>query len=77
MRPLRFKRYFDGVYKYHYISEEPRVIEKNWPGLFGEWNSDRTPMSEFNVNSNDCEEVAVYLGLTWRLSSGLCRYGIP
>jgi len=59
------------------VSGESRIVEQNWTGLFKDWPGEKTPFFLFNVNNNNCEEVAIYLGLVWRLSEGLCRYGIP
>ncbi len=57
--------------------DEP-VVERHWPGLFGEWPEvGPTPFTEYAVNNNNCEEVAVYLGLIWRLTSDLALYGVP
>ena len=36
----------------------------------------RPPGTEYAVNNNNTEEIAVYLGLIWRVTDGLARYGI-
>ena len=35
------------------------------------------PWTEYAVNNNNTEEIAVYLGLIWRVTDGLARCGIP
>ncbi len=78
MKPLQFRlEYSNGLYAFRYTSGVNRIVEKNWPGLFKDWPQGRNPFSEFNVNNNNCEEVAIYLGLVWRLSESLTRYGMP
>lgn len=80
MKPLLFRTHHDRLYTYHYVSGESRVVDKHWPGLFEEPAAnatEKTPYTEFNVNNNNCEEVAIYLGLAWRISYGLSRSGIP
>lgn len=72
-RPFRLERWVeDGIYTYRHIAREGPVVEKNWSGLFAEWSDyGPTPRTELGVGSNNCEEVAVYLGLIWRLTRGL------
>lgn len=79
-RPIEFESWVeDGLYTYRYTSQAGGPFERNWPGLFeGEWpEHGPTPMTEFAVNNNNCEEVAIYLGLIWRLTEGLVPYGVP
>jgi hypothetical protein len=78
-RPFGFERWVDDrIYTYRHIAREGPVVEKNWPGLFQEWpDYGPTPRTELGVGSNNCEEVAVYLGLIWRLTRGLALYGVP
>jgi hypothetical protein len=78
-RPFRFERWVeDGVYTYRHIANEGPVVEKNWPGLFAEWpDYGPTPRTGLGVGSDNCEEVAVYLGLIWRLTRRLALYGVP
>jgi len=57
------------------------VVEQHWPGLdeqrISSGDDDRNPFLRFAVNSNNQEEVAVYLGLAWALTAGTERYAIP
>jgi hypothetical protein len=78
-RPFSFESWVDeGIHTYRYVAREGPVVERNWRGLFGEWPEiGPTPYSEYAVNNNNCEEVAVYLGLIWRLTSDLMLYGVP
>ncbi|MEU1618539.1 hypothetical protein ABZ479_14730 [Streptomyces sp. NPDC005722] len=77
MLPIRFDATKgDGVHVFHYLPTLGTPVTRNWPGLFGEWPEERTPFTEWAVNNN-MEEVAVYLGLVWRLTAGLRRFAIP
>jgi hypothetical protein len=58
------------------------VVEQHWPGLDEQQiatddDAERNPFLRFAVNSNNQEEVAVYLGLVWALTAGTERYAIP
>ncbi len=71
-----------GLHRYSYLPGEDVPLDDPWPGLFEEWSEDgvflsRTPMTEYAVNNVNCEEVAVYLGLLWRLTEGGHRFAIP
>lgn len=84
MRPFTFHTSIEeGVFTYRYVSPVEGVIEKRWAGWgdFAAWaDADDTPhYDDFNVINHNgrAEELALYLGLVWRLSHGLCRYGIP
>ena len=78
MKPFHFEiEYHEGLHVFRYLSGVSRMVERNWPGLAQDWPEHPTPYSEFNVNNNNCEEMAIYLGYAWRLTEGLCRYGIP
>lgn len=78
-RPFAFESWVeDGLHTYRHVARDGPVVEHNWSGLFGEWPEvGPTPYTEYAVNNNNCEEVAVYLGLIWRLTSGLMLYGVP
>jgi hypothetical protein len=79
-RPLTFEHWTDdGLHTYQYVAREGPVVEANWPGLFeGDWpEHGPTPYTEYAVNNNNCEEVAVYLGLIWRLTEGLLPCSVP
>ncbi|MGW1537553.1 hypothetical protein [Streptomyces aureus] len=78
MHPIRFSAApSHGVHAFHYLPGDDLTVSRNWPGLFAEWPEERTPFSEWAVNNNNMEEVAVYVGLVWRLTAGLARYAIP
>jgi hypothetical protein len=78
-RPFSFESWVaDGLHIYRYVEREGPIVERNWPGLFGEWPSEGpTPYTDYAVNNNNCEELAVYLGFIWRLTGGLVSYGVP
>ncbi|WP_435211180.1 hypothetical protein [Streptomyces sp. bgisy034] len=78
MHPLRFQAtQTQGVNVYRYLPGSEIAVTQHWPGLFQEWASAATPYTEYAVNNNNMEEMAVYLGLAWRLTAGLARYAIP
>ncbi|MGW4507322.1 hypothetical protein ACWENO_22090 [Streptomyces sp. NPDC004436] len=82
MHPIRFEavRLRDDhgvVHAFHHLPGDEVAVSRNWPGLYDDWPDGRTPFSEWAVNNNNAEEVAVYVGLLWRLSAGLARYAIP
>ncbi|WNV90016.1 hypothetical protein [Umezawaea sp. Da 62-37] len=71
-----------GLHRYAYLPGEDLPLDDPWAGLFEEWSEDgvlmtRTPMTEYAVNNCNCEEVAVYLGLVWRLTEGRHRVALP
>ncbi|HEX6346605.1 hypothetical protein [Umezawaea sp.] len=71
-----------GLHRFAYLPGEDLPLDDPWPGLFDEWTDNgvllnRTPMTEYAVNNVNCEEVAVYLGLLWRLTEGGNRFAIP
>jgi len=78
---LQFVGGSDGhLYRYDYVAAEEPIVKRHWAGLFEDWDTwgrSRTPFTEFAVNNSNTEEVAVYLGLAWRLTTGLRRYAIP
>jgi hypothetical protein len=76
---IRFdSEHLGGLHRYSYLPGEDVPLDDPWSGLFEEWAEiDRTPMTEFAVNNVNCEEVAVYLGLLWRLTEGGHRFAIP
>jgi hypothetical protein len=78
-RPFSFESLVaDGLHTYRYVEREGPIVERNWPGLFGEWPSEGpNPYTEYAVNNNNCEELAVYLAFIWRLMEGLVPYGVP
>ncbi|MER6134377.1 hypothetical protein [Streptomyces sp. NPDC001815] len=78
MHPIRFaavQRHDTHVF--HYAPGDDVAVSRHWPGLFEEWPEGETPFTEWAVNNNNTEEVAVYVGLVWRLTAGLARYAIP
>ncbi|MYX32667.1 hypothetical protein [Streptomyces sp. SID8377] len=78
MHPIRFEAVpRHGIHIFHYLPGDDIPVSRHWPGLFGEWPQRQTPFSEWAVNNNNMEEVAVYVGLIWRLTDGLARYAIP
>ena len=54
-----------------------RIVREELAGtLWGMAGQPRTmPWTEYAVNNNNCEEVAIYLGLIWRLTEGLIPFG--
>ncbi|MDO0936379.1 hypothetical protein QQY66_33520 [Streptomyces sp. DG2A-72] len=62
---------------YRYLPGSEAAVTQHWPGLFQGWPPGPTPFTEYAVNNNNTEEMAVYLGLAWRLTAGLTRYAIP
>jgi hypothetical protein len=74
--------YDGGLTTARLISDFGRgVVEQHWPGLDEQQASSGSeahdPFVQFAVNSNNQEEVAVYLGLAWALTAGTERYAIP
>lgn len=70
------------LHRYAYLPGEDLPLDDPWEGLFEEWTDNgvllaRTPMTEYAVNNVNCEEIAVYLGLVWRLTEGGHRFAIP
>jgi hypothetical protein len=51
-------------------------VEIHWGGLHQEWPEEPTPWTEYAVSNDKTEEISVYLGLIWRVTAGLDRYGI-
>ncbi|MFE6553023.1 hypothetical protein ACFVHS_32160 [Streptomyces sp. NPDC057746] len=77
MYPLHFQAsQTQGLNVYRYLPGREAAVTQHWPGLFQEWPPGPTPFTEYAVNNN-MEEMAVYLGLAWRLTAGLSRYAIP
>ncbi len=78
-RTFEFESWVENdLYTYRYVSRDRRIVEQNWPGLFGEWpETGATPYTEYAVNNNNCEELAIYLGLIWRMTAGRMLYGVP
>lgn len=77
-RPFAFESWREGdIYTYRHVARDGPVVERNWPGLFEKWPDGPTPYTEWGVNNNNCEEVAVYLGLIWRLTRGQMLFGVP
>ncbi|MFB7244304.1 hypothetical protein CW362_24235 [Streptomyces populi] len=78
MHPIRFSAVRShGIHVFHHLPGGDVTVSRHWPGLFEEWPEGKTPFSEWAVNNNNMEEVAVYVGLVWRLTAGLARYAIP
>jgi hypothetical protein len=61
---------------YRFMPGEDVPVETHWAGLYQQWPEGPTPWTEYAVNNNNTEEIAVYLGLIWRMTDGLARYGI-
>lgn len=78
-QPLRFEaaRTAGGVHVHHFLPGDDTPVHHQWPGLYEQWPDGPTPFSEYAVNNGNTEEVAVYTGLVWRLTSGLTRYATP
>jgi hypothetical protein len=83
VKRLDFEFVYDGgLTTARLISDFGRgVVERHWPGLDELQASSNSEVSDpfvhFAVNSNNQEEVAVYLGLAWALTAGTRRYAIP
>ncbi|MER5556887.1 hypothetical protein ABT001_35485 [Streptomyces sp. NPDC002793] len=78
MHPIRFEASTtDGFHLFHYLPGNDLAVTRHWPGLWQEWPDEGTPYTEWAVNNNNMEEVAVYVGLVWQLTAGLDRYAIP
>ncbi|MEW2118456.1 hypothetical protein AB0945_25360 [Streptomyces sp. NPDC005474] len=78
MHPLHFQDSKEqGINVYRYLPGAQTAVTRHWPGLFQDWPPEPTPFTEYAVNNNNMEEVAVYTGLVWRLTAGLARYAIP
>ncbi len=76
--PFQFQMTVDqGLHTYLYVASDQSIVTKNWPGLFQEWTTTPTPYSKFNVNNNNMEEMAVYLGFVWQLCEEKPCYAIP
>ncbi len=77
MPSFEFERFeSEGVFTYRYVGDGS-LVERSWPGIVGDWPEGLSSMSEFNINNNNREEVAVYLGFVWKLREGLSAYAIP
>lgn len=78
MKQIRFGGTVEnGLNVYRYLPGADLPVEMHWAGLYQEWpEATPTPWTEYAVNNNNTEEIAVYLGLTWRVTDGLARYGI-
>jgi hypothetical protein len=66
----------NGVNVYRYLPGADVPVEVHWGGLHQEWPEEPTPWTEYAVSNDKTEEIAVYLGLIWRVTAGLDRYGI-
>lgn len=66
----------NGVNVYRYLLGADPPVDTHWAGLYQTWREGPTPWTEYAVNNNNTKEIAVYLGLTWRATEGLARYGI-
>lgn len=78
MHPIEFvAAEREGAHVFHYTPGDNLAVSRHWPGLFESWPEGKTPFTEWAVNNNNMEEVAVYVGFIWRLTAGLARYAIP
>ncbi|MFD5069472.1 hypothetical protein ACIOEZ_17210 [Streptomyces sp. NPDC087866] len=78
MHPIEFEAdEAEGVHVFRYLPRDNVAVSRHWPGLVQSWPEEETPFTEWAVNNNNMEEVAVYVGLVWRLTAGLARYAIP
>ena len=76
--PFQFEVNVDrGLYTYLYVAGNKSIVNRNWPGLFQEWDTTPTPFTKFNVNNNNMEEMAVYLGFVRQLCEEKPCYAIP
>ena len=77
MKQIRFDAAVEnGVNVYRFMPGEDVPVEAHWAGLYEQWREEPTPWTQYAVNNNNTEEIAVYLGLIWRMTDGLARYGI-
>lgn len=77
VKPIRFDAAVEnGLNVYRCLPGVDLPVEIHWPGLYQEWAQGPTPWTEYAINNNNTEEIAVYLGLIWRATDGLARYGI-
>lgn len=77
MKQIRFDATGEnGLNVYRYLPGVDLPVEIHWAGLYQEWPEEPTPWTEYAINNNNTEEIAVYLGLAWRVTDGLARYGI-
>ena len=77
MKQIRFDAAVEnGVNVYRYLPGEDGPVKAHWAGLYQQWPERPTPWTEYAVNNNNTEEIAIYLGLIWRMTDGLARYGI-
>lgn len=72
----------DGVRRYVYSHRwrdvDGGLFERRWRGVADDWTEPgRTAWNEYAVNPTWREDVAVYLGLIWRLSAPLMLYAVP
>jgi hypothetical protein len=68
----------NGLRTYTYVAADTRLFERTWTGLDRPWPEfGPNPFSVFAVNGNNREELAVYLGLIWRLTEGLLPFVVP
>lgn len=76
--PFQFETNVDqGLHTYLYVAGNNPIVNRNWSGLFQEWTTTPTPFTKFNVNNNNMEEMAVYLGFVWQLCEEKPCYAIP
>jgi hypothetical protein len=66
----------NGLNVYRYLPGVDLPVEIHWAGLYQKWPEKPAPWTEYAVNNGKTEEIAVYLGLIWRVTDGLARYGI-
>jgi hypothetical protein len=66
----------NGVNVYRYLPGGDVPVEAHWAGLYQEWPEGPTPWTEYAITNDNTEEIAVYLGLVWRMTAGLACYGI-
>jgi hypothetical protein len=76
--PFQFKVGIDGgLYTYFYVGDDNPIITKNWPDISEAWTKTLIPSPKFYLNHQFMEDIAVYLGLVWRLCEEKPCYAIP
>lgn len=78
---IAFKAYMeDEFYVYHHVAIDEKIVSRHWQGLFDLLRDDKHEMifEKFGIRTiENREEVAIYLGLIWRLVRGFTILAVP